>query len=168
VSAIAVYDDLPDRTWGVVELTKGKWAKVDRIDLPKVMFDCWYYHDQYAARQQEGRIVWMHRLILGLAADDPLESDHINHDKLDNRRENLRIASPSQNNVNRRKQAGTSSRFIGVQWHKQSKKWRAVMQVNGKRKHLGYFPIEDEIEAARAYNVAALETWGGFAYPNDV
>ena len=70
--------------------------------------------------------------------------DHINCDKMDNRRENLRIVSRSFNNRNKRKREGTSSKYKGVQFYSQTNKWRARIKINNHEKHLGYFHTEEE------------------------
>lgn len=98
----------------------------------------------------------MHRLIL----NNPPRVDHFNSDGLDNRRENIRACTASQNMFNRRKQAG-SSQFKGVSWYKRHGKWVAKLRCHGKDYFLGYFT--DEKEAALAYQAAAKELFGEFA-----
>jgi len=91
--------------------------------------------------------------------------DHINHNGLDNRKANLRFATPQQNTWNRRclsRCKGT--KYIGVSWDKQSRKWRVRILVDGKSRFLGYF--EDEKEAAKAFDRAAKEHRGEFAFLN--
>ena len=100
----------------------------------------------------------MHALITGFP-----ETDHVNGNSLDNRRVNLREATRSQNNWNRGKQLG-SSRFKGITWDKRDKNWKAQIQVNYKRISIGRFT--DEIEAAKAYDKAAMEHFGEFARTN--
>lgn len=90
--------------------------------------------------------------------------DHKNNDSLDNRRENLREATRSQNRQNVPKRKGASSRFIGVSYRKEEKRWRARISCKGKRIHLGHF--SDEITAAKAYDKAALKYYGEFARIN--
>jgi len=93
--------------------------------------------------------------------------DHINGDPLDNRRQNLRPATPSQNQANRTKyqgRRGVTSRYKGVCWHRKDKKWMARIYRDGKQIYLGGFDCE--IEAAKAYDSAALEIFGEFALPN--
>ena len=113
--------------------------------------------------------VQMHRLILGLRRYDQRQADHRNRCHLDNRRCNLRIASRAQNTVNavRRHDAESphSSRYRGVARTKDLSRWMARVGVGGRvRKHLGSFV--DEVDAALAYDLAALEHWGEFANPN--
>jgi hypothetical protein len=105
----------------------------------------------------------MHSLITGLSY-----VDHIDRDGLNNQRSNLRTASHAQNMQNRRWAAG-SSQYKGVCWHRRIGKWQAYTAVsqpggNGRKIHLGYF--QNEEEAARAYDAAARERFGEFAYLN--
>lgn len=99
--------------------------------------------------------VCMHRLILGLTKADRIHVDHENHDGLDNRRGNLRTATPRQNAANSRKQLGTSSRFIGT--HKKDGSWSSRIELPGKahRKSISLGQYGSEAEAAYAYGFAA-------------
>jgi hypothetical protein len=95
--------------------------------------------------------------------------DHINRDKLDNRRINLRLATRSQNEANKAKRVSkSSSRYKGVTFTKSTlkKPWRATITNNKKHTGLGYFATEEE--AAQAYNDAALEMFSDFAYLNNI
>jgi hypothetical protein len=107
----------------------------------------------------------MHREIMKPALG--LLVDHRNGDGLDNRRDNLRPATHSQNCYNRRKtRSKTSSRFIGVSFH--INRWRAYIRYKGKRIWLGRFA--NEIDAAKAYDAAAKKYYGEFArlnFPED-
>ncbi|SRR6266436_2675524 len=94
----------------------------------------------------------------------PKQVDHINHNLYDNTNENLRIATPSQNNINKNKRLGCSSKYKGVSWSQVLGKWKAGIKVRGKQIHLGYFDIEED--AAKVYNVAALKYFGEFAFLN--
>jgi hypothetical protein len=107
-------------------------------------------------------VVGMHKLLNNGAT----QTDHKNHNKLDNRKENLRACTASQNHLNRTKLTSrkTTSRFKGVSWKKRDRRWRALIKVGGKEIHLGYF--ENELDAARAYNEAALKYAGEFACLN--
>jgi len=89
----------------------------------------------------------IHREVMGLTYGDGLSVDHINHDKLDNRRENLRVVTRAQNNQNREKGYG-SSKWRGVSWNKGEGRWVAKAMIAGDLNFLGYF--DDEDEAGRA------------------
>ena len=94
--------------------------------------------------------IYMHREILGLARGDKREVDHKNGNGLDNRRANLRIATRSENMLNRaganRTYAGKapSSKFRGVCWNAGREKWMAYCSIEGVRYHLGYYESEKE------------------------
>lgn len=94
--------------------------------------------------------------------------DHINGDQLDNRRANLRICLKSQNQKNRTKTTGCSSRYKGVSWNEQTQNWKSSICSDGQRYHLGSF--DAEVEAALAYDNAARRLHGEFAalnFPNN-
>ena len=100
----------------------------------------------YAVTIIGGHEVLMHRLIT--AAPPGMEVDHINHDTLDNRKENLRVCTKSQNQLNRHKaRADSSSGIPGVGQHKN--KWRARIQINGEQIHIGLYGTKEE--ASKAY-----------------
>jgi len=78
-----------------------------------------------------------------------MHTDHINQDKLDNRKENLRTATPSQNGFNRKLNTDNSSGYTGVYWHERAGKWYAGIKVNQVQKHLGTFDTMTEAVVAR-------------------
>ena len=86
--------------------------------------------------------------------------DHIDGDKTNNHFENLRYATYSENNRHRSKRANTTSKYYGVCFHKKTDKWNAQIQIDGKRKNLGFFT--DEKQAAVAFNNAAAEFYKEF------
>ena len=90
--------------------------------------------------------------------------DHINSDRADNRLSNLRLASHAQNMQCARPKRGCSSRFRGVSWSARDKVWVARIYVNGKGVYVCH--SECEIEAAKAYDIAAKKVNGAFAYQN--
>jgi len=105
----------------------------------------------------------MHRKIL--KAPDSFIVDHINHNGLDNRKANLRLATHSQSACNRRKSsAKTWSKYKGVSWRISDKRWSAAIGINNRAKWLGLFT--DEISAAKAYDAAARKYHGEFASLN--
>ena len=106
----------------------------------------------------------IHRLIMKEPID--LQIDHIDMNKLNNQKNNLRIVTKSQNMMNRRSLKNSSSKFKGVTWNKMAKKWKSSINKNKVKYHLGYFV--DEIDAAVAYNRAAKELFKEYAYLNEV
>lgn len=106
----------------------------------------------------------LHRLLLNCPKN--LVVDHINHDRLDYRRSNLRICTHSENNQNIRKtkKENHTSQYKGVRWHKRDKKWEARIQLNKKQIFLGQFT--SEILAAERYDDAAEHFFKQFAHLN--
>lgn len=105
----------------------------------------------------------MHRLILN--APENMEVDHINGNRLDNRRENLRLCNSSQNKCNRGPRKDNKSGYKGVSWHGQRQKWTVRIKTPyGKYLSLGLY--DDKKEAAMAYNKASVEYHGEFAFIN--
>lgn len=110
----------------------------------------------------------------GTGLPDGFLVDHINQDKLDNRRENLRLATRQDNEANKRKRrtqngGATTSQYKGVTLMKdrpRRKPWRATITVDRKQRALGTYATE--AEAARAYNEAAEEQFGEFAFLNEI
>jgi len=101
----------------------------------------------------------LHRMIMG--EPDGREVDHKNTDKLDNRRENLRIATNQQNQYNKNKQSNNTSGFKGVCFHKKAQKFVASIKIDGKQKYLGCFATA--VGAHEAYKRAAIQHRGEFA-----
>lgn len=152
-----------------IPLTKGKFAIVDVEDFKLLNQWRWNLHSTgYACRGEYGGIVnskpksitiLMHRFIVGNIHNGQV--DHINSDKLDNRKENLRICTSSQNKQNSKKyKSGVTSQYKGVCWNKRISRWQVEIQVNYVRYFLGHFI--DESSAALAYNKFALMYHGKF------
>jgi hypothetical protein len=156
------------------ELSGGMvYAKISPADAPVVLLYKWSWtrgndraaHTYVRTNVRDGlrwRQVKLHRLLLD--APPGTHVDHINHDTLDNRRENLRVVTAQQNQANSRKIITGDSCFKGVCWHKQSNKWRAYIAVNRRQISLGLF--DDEVMAAQAYDRAARERFGEYANLN--
>jgi hypothetical protein len=108
-----------------------------------------------------GRIYLAHRIILLLATSEwpPTEVDHVNGIRTDNRIANLRLATPSQNQANRKRPATNTSKFKGVTWDRG--RYKAQIIVRGKYLHLGHFATPEDAHAA--YCSAARAHFGQFA-----
>ncbi len=126
------------------------YALIGREDLPLICRRRWHLTSQGYARSNRpgGGFDYLHRFLLGLRDRDGHEVDHINRDKLDNRRSNLRLADHAGNGQN--KGAVGRSPLRGVAWDRATGKWRASVKVNGVRRNLGRFSSEQEAGAVSA------------------
>lgn len=156
-----------------IPLTQGKFALVDDADFEWLNQWKWYFGDTgYAVRQvhvgfRDGKQIQhkvrMHRLIMSPSED--MYVDHVNSDKLDNQRFNLRVATNQQNQGNSRIQVNNTSGYKGVYstgWGK----WRARLHIMKKGINGGSYDTKEE--AALAYNRLAIKHFGEFAQLNEV
>lgn len=124
------------------------------------------YH-RVGLRRDDGKGVkcWVHRLVAKafLGLPDDLQVDHRDGNRKNNNANNLRIATPSQNAINKGSMNG-SSRFKGVSWIRRRQLWYACIRHNGRSIALGCFEIEED--AARTYDAAAFDFYGDFARLN--
>jgi len=152
-----------------INLTQGKVAIVDDADFEEMSRHKWCFSKGYAIRGviQEGK-KWttlpMHVAIMGKI--EGLEIDHVSGNRLDNRRENLRRVTRSQNNQNQAPCRPGTSQYKGVYWFKRVKLWRAQIKIDKKGISLGYY--NSETEAATAYNNAAIKHFGQYARLNTI
>lgn len=150
-----------------IVLSAGYVAVIDDADYERVSQFKWSAAKRktntYAYRQvgpkKKRESVYLHRFILEAAPDACV--DHRNGNGLDNRRENLRLATHSQNQHNRGKHPKNRSGFKGVTWNIALGKWHSQIKINSSNFHLGYFT--DIVEAAEAYKRAAEKLHGEFA-----
>lgn len=156
-----------------IPITKGHEILVDDEDFEKVKSQTWIANERYPGlvyaqaliKDKLGirRTVMLHRFILCIKSRS-LFVDHINGNCLDNRKQNLRIVTHSQNMANSRKKTIKTSKYKGVHYDKYHCKWRASIRFNKKLKNIGRFTTE--IEAARAYDKEAINIFGAYARPN--
>src|SRR5437773_1937677 len=150
-----------------IPLAQGQVALVDNEDYYWLNKYTWCYHPRTGITRKEkleysNSTIYMHRAILEYHGFNiyKLHVDHINGLKTDNRKCNLRPATPSQNIANSFKYGGKGSYF-----DKTRNKWRAMIKINYKPVHLGYFNTEQE--ARQAYDIAARKYFGEFARTNE-
>lgn len=160
---------------GKIKLTQDYEALVDDTDFERVSEHKWYakverradcsvrvYAVRNVPREGGGQMTQrLHRFIMDAPTD--VQMDHINGDGLDNRRENLRVCTRSENQRNMRPRGGYSQ-YKGVTLFKRDAKWVARIWFDGKKIYLGKF--DDEKAAAMAYDSAATNFFGPFARTN--
>lgn len=137
-----------------VKLSKGKVAKIDDDDLEKVSFCSWNF-DRYARAnvwlkgEKKYKVMYMHRIIAN--APQGMDVDHINGDKLDNRKENLRVCTRSENLHNLKGKSRSKSGLRGA-YRELNRgdgcRWFSQMSVKGKMHHLGRFDTAKEAHEA--------------------
>ena len=168
-SGIATIPEQAIRPFKKIPLTQGMFALVDDEDFKELSKHKWHIRKKkytfYARARIEidgnRKLVYMHRIIMDAPKDRQI--DHKNGDGLDNQRSNLRFCTNGQNQHNRRKGKGTS-KYKGVHWLKDNKRWRASIGFNKKLINLGCY--DNETDAAKAYDRKALELFGEFARTN--
>jgi len=151
-----------------IKLTQGYEALVDDEDFERINKNKWcsaVYKGKNrvdAMRRESNKVLRMHREILGIT-NPKVFIDHINHNALDNRKDNLRVCDIGQNNRNRRKQAGTS-KYKGVYKKDDCNRWAAQITHNKKTYYIGLF--KSEKEASMAYDKSSRELHKQFGYTN--
>lgn len=154
-----------------IPLTKGYEAIIDAADAHLVDKWNWVvvlkkFNGKYAYRsigpRGKQKTIYLHRVIMN--ASDGIEVDHIDFNGLNNRRNNLRLATHQQNLCNRSMSSTNKSGFRGVSWAKDRQKWRAQITVNCKMKYLGTFSSPEIAHAA--YLEASKHLHGSFGASN--
>jgi len=136
-------------------------AKIDSEDIDKISEMKWCLNGEYASSC--GKL--LHRVILSVENESKkVQVDHINHDTLDCRKENLRLCNNAQNQWNRKLCTRNSSGYKGVSYSKKDKIWMSRIRKNNKEIYIGSFA--NKIDAAIAYDNAAIKMFGEFANTN--
>lgn len=152
-----------------IEVKNGLYALVDDEDYAAIQkrwhLDSGGYVTRLTSRNdlnKNGRrkVVFLHRVIMNARNGEMV--DHINHNKLDNRKENLRIVNKSQNAINSKVRTDNKSGHRGVYFEKRSGKWVSEIRVGGKKYWLGRYA--NKLAASREYKIKALELHGEYVY----
>jgi len=154
----------------VLRLTNGQFTLVDADMFEFLKTKTWRVHSngyiatgEYNPETQKAKIKYLHRLVN--QTPEGMHTDHIDGNKRNNTRANLRSCTRTQNMMNQRTQTRNKySKYKGVSWCKQHRCWVAGVKMNRKRTNLGLF--KTEVDAAKAYNLKALEFFGSFAKLN--
>ncbi len=119
----------------------------------------------YPSTTVRGKTHYLANILMGFKSNNRIMIDHIDRNPLNNQKSNLRICTVSQNGCNRGKNKNNTSGYKGV-YLKPNGKWNAVIGTNGQYINLGTF--SEKVDAARAYNDAALLYHGEFSYLNTI
>jgi hypothetical protein len=147
--------------YSTIKLKNGEAAIVDDADYDGLAGMKWHLKGRYPASKHEGQHLYMHQWIVGKAPAG-MVTDHINGDRFDNRRSNLRFVTQSENIRNK----PPKHNFRGVRPHNCGRGYVAQIRHDNTTKYIGYFMSEKD--AARAYNKKAVELLGDTAYLNEV
>lgn len=109
------------------------------------------FDKKYATASVDGKNIFMHRLLLKDQLNDELYVDHRNNVGLDNRRSNIRVCTPSQNSMNRKKGINAGSSFYGVFFQKERNNYRVAGRLNGEEVYIGI--CENERDAAILFDL---------------
>lgn len=154
-----------------ISLSNGQYALVDDEDYEKLSQYKWHVNKNgYIQRSiylgggrknKKYKGEKLHHLILIPKHDEGLYIDHINRNKLDNRKENLRYCTHAENCRNRQVRADNKTGVKGVNKMHNCNRWRVRIQVNGKRKHIGLFEkLEDAMEAYKNASMKYHQEYG--------
>jgi hypothetical protein len=156
-------------SYRLIQLNGGSLTKLDTVDYEFAMQWAWFKHT--GGYTHNGRRGYLHRMVLERKLGRPLVTgevvDHINHDKLDNRRKNLRLATVAMNGGNMKMPSHNTSGFKGVQYKPEACKSRpylAAIKVDQKNIFIGFFLTAEE--CAYVYDQVALQMFGDYAHTN--
>jgi hypothetical protein len=157
--------------YGVCYLNNGEHVLFDIEDYDLIKNFYWKldsrgYVSTFDMKDGKSKCILMHRLIMNVSGNDKIEIDHIKHNKLDNRKSELRIVTKSQNMQNQSLNSSNTSGVKGVSFYKKTSKWRAYIQLNKKFIHLGLFVNFDD--AVKARKNAENKYFGEFSYDNSM
>ena len=153
---------MTDQGYGVAYFQNGGAFLFDELDLPMIQDHTWHHGKRgYPATHHKGKTEVFHKMLYPGIKD---EIDHINGDKLDNRRRNLRLCTHQQNAFNQKRRRTNTSGYIGVSYARGRGCFEAYIHHHGRKHHLGLFP--DALLAARTRDCVARLLFGEYARLN--
>lgn len=151
----------------IMKTLVGQEIMVDDSDFEKLSLIQWYLSGGYAVTRFGGwklsLPLYIHKLVMGVAYTKGVIVDHIDRNKLNNQKSNLRLADRHQNGYNRQSARGSSSKYLGVM-KRYNGVWQAVITTKSESKSIGTF--KSEVEAAMCYDMMAKLLHGEFASLN--
>lgn len=153
-----------------IPLTQGKVAIIDAVDWDLVKDFKWHTQKNHLCsyaianikRNGKRTTIGMHQILMGTYSK--MHVDHINNDGLDNRRNNLRVCTVSQNRANSKTHLNNTSGYRGVSFKKNTNRWKSQIRINKKLYDLGEFDLKED--AARVYDIISREWYGEYATLN--
>lgn len=139
------------RSYVIVDAADAEWVSRWRCHLDS------YGYAMRSGPTVNGKqpLIYLHRELLGLKHGDPRTGDHIDRDRLNCQRSNLRVLTKAENGQNTHGQPTASSQYRGVSWRKDQHRWAAYITYGGKKHHLGFYT--DERQAAAIARAARLK-----------
>lgn len=147
--------------YGIGYTNKGEEFYFDLEDYDKIKDYCWYISSGYVISRKN---IIMHRLIMNIK-DSNYDVDHIYHNKVDNRKSQLRIVNRSQNSMNTKIKTSNKSGITGVCWDKSREKWIVNIKINYKLINLGRYSNKED--AIKARKEAEIKYFGEYRYKGD-
>ena len=158
--------------YGIGYTSKNEEFWFDIEDYNKIKDYCWFYSEGYVVAHEinnNKKIIFLHKLVMEKDSSEIV--DHINHpktneNKYDNRKQNLRVVTQSQNCMNQHKRSNNTSGVKGVSWFKDREQWGAKITINGKQIHLGFFDKDKFNDAVKARREAENTYFGEYNIKN--
>lgn len=155
--------ELIDDKYYIGYTQSGEIFYFDKEDYDLVKQYCWGVDSQNGYLKTIDKVnntgkLYLHRLVMGCKKGDGIIIDHINRNRIDCRKSNLRTVNTVQSAINKSIKINNTSGKVGVSWSKDFNKWESYITVNKKRKHLGLF---DNFEEAERVRIEAEEKYFG-------
>ena len=161
ISGVNTYDLSND--YGIGYTVKNEQFLFDLEDYDLISDRCWYVNaNGYLTAKRNNVSILLHRIVTHCPND--MKVDHINHNKLDNRKVNLRVCTDMENSKNKGLRKDNKSGVTGVVWNNDKNKWTVNIRCNNKRMYLGAY--DDFDTAVKVRKQAEEKYFGEWSYDN--